>query len=159
MSLPIAMPFPPRSTSETIEKLEAGIAVAATMCADLGTFLGAAFPSSKLEAQRFADSLEQYLSHNTREYVETLKNPPPMPAGYSPFDPIEHLASLCKRRDHLQAQLDAFNEMVDRAKDKIGEDGQEMMRAQLNLSGLPQQLEDLNEQISNFQRQMEAQAK
>lgn len=159
MSLPIAMPFPPRSTEDTIKKLEEVISVTPSMCTDLGVFLGAAFPGREVEAQQFAESLELYLNHNTRKYMETVKNPPPMPVGYSPFDPIEHLASLCKRRDQLQAQLDAFNEMVDHAKDKIGEDGQEMMRAQVNLSGLPQQLEDLNEQISNFQRQMEAQAK
>lgn len=150
---PIAMPFPPRSTDDTIAKLQHGISECASMCSALGEFLAAAFPHAKVEADNLGTWLERYLNHNTKEYLETLRNPPPMPAGYSPFDPIDHLASLCKRRDNLQSQLDSFEEMVQACGGRLGDEGQNMMRAQIGLSGIPQQLEDLNEQISNFQRQ------
>ena len=157
MSLPVAIPFRPKNTEETIAKLQNGISECASMCSALGDFLAAAFPSASKEARNFEQWLEVFLNHNTKEYLEDLRKPaPPMPAGFQSFDPFEHLAGLCRKRDGMQSQIDAFNMMLDKLGDK-NEEMAEMMRGQLNVSGLPQALEELNEQISNFQRQMEAQ--
>jgi hypothetical protein len=157
MSLPVMIPVPAMPLHEHIEKIQRGISDTAAMCSALGDFLAAAFPHAAGQAGNLEYWLEIYLNHNNKEYLENLRKPqPPMPPGFGPFDPLEHLAKLCKQRDNLQLQLDSFYSVVKKLEDKMDGEFSEMLKAQLGMTGLPQQLEDLNEQISNFQRQMES---
>ena len=161
MSYPVLMPAAPMPVEVQIEKIQRGISDTSALCASLGDFLAEAFPNAASQAHNFAHWLDQYLNHNNIEYLEQLRKPAgTMPAGFGPFDPAEHLVQLCKRRDAVQEQVDAFEAMIEQVEEKAGADDPmvAMFRMQLKASGIPQQLEDLNEQISNFQRQMEAQA-
>ena len=125
----------------------------------IGEFLGAAFPQAFQQGIAVGVRLEELLNLGLPQMLEDAERMKAMPmpayAIGKPFDPMEYLADLCKQRDRLQDQMDRAEEMKEKAAstpmgDIMGLGIDAMLEQTRN------QLEALNDQISNFQQQMEA---
>lgn len=105
--------------------------------------------------------------HAMREMQEEFRRPPAPPIGkpvplppsmmFKPYDPITHLADLCKKRDVMREQLDGIESMAETLETQGGKNDMfaKMMRAQVLALGMPSALESIEEQISSLQRSIE----
>lgn len=149
------------SPAHQVAEDEARLAVITNLAESVRRFLTVTFPrSAGAPARDLATALADYLAFGIEQRIEELKNYKPLPAppGFYPPDPTQRLVDLCKRRDMLREQLDAFEELLDKMEDEGGKNDLMVsaMRIQIKVSGLPQALSDIEEQISNLQRSIEA---
>jgi hypothetical protein len=161
--VPPGMLYAPASLDSSIANAKREFNAASEVGLRLASFLGTVFPIAQKEADELGLAVARYLQLGLEERIETLEEyaaqpQPPAPSWAKPYNSTEALVELCKRRDRLQAQIDAVQSMIDGLTKSMGEKGNVMadaMRAQMQLSGIPQQLEDINEQISQLQRSIE----
>ena len=106
-------------------------------------------------AERLRDTMAGWICSGMEEQIHRLKSRPPVPAFAVPWGPsVEQLAGLVRRRDGLQSQLDQYNDI----REKISEaPGGEVLSQWMRTMEMPvtQQLEQLEDQISEMQKALE----
>lgn len=162
--VPQGMLYASTSIEESISITKRQIATGNKIGRALSNFLGRAF-GCPLEADELGMAVADFLNFGLAERIESLEKvarqpKPPMPSWAKPYDATERLVELCRRRDMVQSQLDAFEELIGKMEDEGGKNDMmaSAMRIQVKVSGVPQQLEALNDEISELQRSIELQA-